>query len=93
MEETQASALPADVVAIVPMRNLVLFPHVLMPVGVGRPASVAALQQVLATQTPLGIVLQKDAAVDEPGRDELCDVGTLASVVHLRRDTPARAAD
>lgn len=37
--------LPPDVVALLPMRNLVLFPHVLAPVALGRPKSVAALQQ------------------------------------------------
>ncbi|MBA4176359.1 MAG: endopeptidase La [Leptothrix sp. (in: Bacteria)] len=81
MNELQTIELPDDVVALVPMRNLVLFPHVLMPIGVGRPASLAALQQALASKAPLGIVLQKDAAVDEPGRADLCDMGTLAKVV------------
>ncbi|MES2091009.1 MAG: endopeptidase La [Pseudomonadota bacterium] len=76
-----AAQLPTDVVALVPMRNVVLFPHVLMPISVGRPKSVAALQQVLRAGAQLGIVLQKDPALDEPGRDTLCDIGTLANVV------------
>ncbi len=73
--------LPEDIVPLVPMRNLVLFPHVLMPITVGRRPSLAALRQAIAAKTPVGIVLQKDAAVDEPGFDELCTVGTLASVM------------
>ncbi|MDP2005627.1 MAG: endopeptidase La [Rubrivivax sp.] len=93
MDEREDPVLAADVVAIVPMRNLVLFPHVLMPIGVGRPTSVAALQHALAHQAPLGIVLQKDAAEDEPGRAGLCDVGTLAGVVqHGEGDAPVRHA-
>jgi ATP-dependent Lon protease len=73
--------LPEGVIALVPMRNVVLFPHVLMPVAVGRPKSIAALQHALRSGGQLGIVLQKDAQVDEPGRDALCDVGTQAKVV------------
>lgn len=67
--------------ALVPMRNVVLFPHVLMPISVGRAKSVAAVQHALRSGSPLGIVLQKDARVDDPGREALCDVGTLAKVV------------
>ena len=63
------------------MRNSVLFPHVLMPITVGRARSLAALRQAVAAEAPLGIVLQKDAAADEPGLDGLCAVGTLAAVV------------
>lgn len=73
--------LPADVIALVPMRNVVLFPHVLMPVTVGRERSIATIQHALQAKTPVGIVLQKDAAVDEPGLEALCQVGTIANIV------------
>lgn len=74
--------LPEDVVAIVPMRNVVLFPNVLLPISVGRAKSIAAVQYALQNKAPLGIVLQKDARVDDPGPDDLYPVGTLANVVH-----------
>lgn len=73
--------LPEDVVALIPMRDVVLFPHVLMPIAVGRPKSVAALEHALRCKLPVGIVLQKDPAVDEPHRDQLCDMGTQAIVL------------
>jgi len=73
--------MPDDVIALIPMRNVVLFPHVLMPITVGRPKSVAALEHALKEKVPIGIVLQRDAAADEPNRDELCDMGTLANVL------------
>ncbi|HEX7383459.1 MAG TPA: LON peptidase substrate-binding domain-containing protein, partial [Burkholderiaceae bacterium] len=76
-----AVALPEGVIAIVPMRNVVLFPHVLMPVSVGRAKSIAAVQHALATEAPLGIVMQRDAKVDDPGLAELCAVGTEAKVL------------
>ncbi len=83
MEHTPAipQELPADVIALIPMRNVVLFPHVIMPVAVGRARSVAAVEHILQAKTPVGIILQKDPAIDEPGLDALCPVGTLANVV------------
>ncbi|HBF24014.1 MAG TPA: endopeptidase La [Nitrosomonas europaea] len=73
--------LPADVIALVPMRNVVLFPHVIMPVAVGRTRSIAAIQHTLQSKVPVGIVLQKNPSVDEPGLDALCQIGTIANVV------------
>jgi ATP-dependent Lon protease len=74
--------LPEDVVAVVPMRNVVLFPHVLMPISVGRAKSIAAVEYAIASQKPLAIVMQRDPRVEDPGRDDLFDLGTLANVVH-----------
>lgn len=79
--------LPADVIALVPMRNVVLFPHVLMPITVGRIRSIATVEHALRSKAPIGIVLQKDAAVDDPGIDALCSIGTIANVVrHVASD-------
>lgn len=79
--------LPADVIALVPMRNVVLFPHVLMPIAVGRVKSIATVEHALQSKAPIGIVLQKDAAVDDPGIDALCSIGTIANVVrHVASD-------
>ncbi|MEW6705662.1 MAG: endopeptidase La [Pseudomonadota bacterium] len=79
-EATIPLQLPADVVALVPMRNVVLFPHVLLPVTVGRERSIAAVLHAAQAKAPLGIVLQRDPQADDPGRAELFDVGTLATV-------------
>ncbi|MDP1899728.1 MAG: endopeptidase La [Rubrivivax sp.] len=73
--------LPDDVIALVPMRNVVLFPHVLMPITVGRAKSLAAVAHAAAAGGMLGVLLQKNAQVDEPEFDDLCAVGTLATVV------------
>jgi ATP-dependent Lon protease len=81
------SELPTDVIALVPMRNVVLFPHVIMPITVGRTQSIAAIQHIQQTKTPVGVVLQKDPATEEPGLDALYSVGTLANVVrHLQTE-------
>ena len=73
--------LPQNVIALVPMRNIVLFPHVLTAVTVGRARSIAAVEHALQAKGPLGIVLQKDAGVDEPGVDALFNMGTVVSIV------------
>ncbi|PSJ16131.1 endopeptidase La [Nitrosomonas supralitoralis] len=73
--------LPSDVIALVPMRNVVLFPHVLMPITVGRVKSIATIEHALQSKKPIGIVLQKDATIDDPGLDALCSIGTVANVV------------
>src|SRR5688500_18647303 len=79
--------LPADVIALVPMRNVVLFPHVLMPITVGRIKSIATIKYALQSKTSIGIVLQKDAAVDDPGLEALCSIGTVANIVrHVASD-------
>lgn len=83
MEQSVISqSLPADVIALVPMRNVVLFPHVLMPITVGRVRSIATIEHALQSNIPIGIVLQKDAAVDEPELEALCHTGTIANIVH-----------
>jgi len=52
--------LPDDAIAIVPVRNMVLFPGVVAPVTVGRQRSIAAAQNAIRTEKPLGFVLQRD---------------------------------
>jgi ATP-dependent Lon protease len=77
--------LPADVVPLVPMRNLVLFPLLLAPITVGRPRSVAAIAQSLASSSPFLVVLQRDPQVDDPALSDLFRIGTLARVVQHSR--------
>jgi ATP-dependent Lon protease len=87
---TASTLLPDDVVPLVPMRNLVLFPQVLAPVTIGRPRSVAAVAQATATRGLLAVVLQRNAEQDDPALADLCGVGTLASVVRQTRAEPGQ---
>jgi len=75
------AALPSDAVIIVPVRNTVLFPGMVLPVSVGRPGSVAAAQQALREQRQIGLLLQRDQAVDDPRPGDLYRVGTVANLV------------
>ncbi|SEO81133.1 endopeptidase La [Nitrosovibrio sp. Nv6] len=83
MEQSNVTSLelPQDVIALVPMRNIVLFPHVLTAITVGRARSISSVEHALHTKGPLGIVLQKDPAVDEPGIDALFNMGTIVNIV------------
>lgn len=76
-----ATPIPQDAVIIVPVRNTVLFPGVVLPITIGRPKSVAAAQQAVREQRPIGIVLQRDATTDDPTPDELYRIGTVANIV------------
>ncbi len=73
--------LPADVLHIVPVRNLVLFPGLVMPITVGREMSIAAAQEAARAGRQLGVLLQRDAGADTPGRDQLYEVGTAATIL------------
>src|SRR3979409_1920948 len=78
---TDTAPIPNDAVIIVPVRNTVLFPGVVAPITINRPRSIAAAQQALREQRPIGVVLQRNPDVDDPGPDDLYRVGTVANIV------------
>ncbi len=73
--------LPDDAMVIVPIRNVVLFPGMILPLTIGREPSILAAQQAVKTEHPVGILLQRDAEVEVPGPDDLCLVGTVANIL------------
>ncbi len=77
----QAVPIPGDALIIVPVRNMVLFPGVVVPITIGRAKSIAAAQQAVREQRPIGILLQRDAELSDPGPDDLYRVGTMANIV------------
>jgi ATP-dependent Lon protease len=74
-------SLPADVLLVVPMRNIVLFPGAVTQVTLTRDFSMRAAQEAVQHGYKLGIVLQKDPTVDTPGPDDLYKIGTTVTVV------------
>ena len=58
--------IPNDALIIVPVRNIVLFPGVVAPITIARPKSIAAAQQALREQRPVGIVLQRNTEAEDP---------------------------
>jgi ATP-dependent Lon protease len=73
--------LPDDALIILPVRQAVLFPGVVLPLTVGRENSRAAAQEAARLERPLGVLLQSKPDVDLPGPDDLHWVGTTANVV------------
>ena len=78
--------LPPDAMIIVPVRNFVLFPGMVMPVTIGRPRSVAAAQQAVREQRQIGILKQRDPEVGEPSAIDMHRMGTVANVVRFITD-------
>jgi ATP-dependent Lon protease len=73
--------LPEDAVPIVPMRNVVLFPGIVLPVTLGREESIAAAQDAVRSGRKIGLLLQRDPSIEKPSPTDLHEIGVLASVV------------
>ncbi|HSW84580.1 MAG TPA: endopeptidase La, partial [Usitatibacter sp.] len=73
--------LPEDALIILPVRSMVLFPGIVVPLAVGRDRSRAAAQEAVRLQRPLGVLLQAQADTENPKPDELHWVGTSADVL------------
>ena len=73
--------LPADAVPIVALRNVVLFPGIVLPITLGREESIAAAQEAVRTGRKVGLLLQRDPTLEKPGPKDLYDLGVLATVV------------
>ena len=76
-----SSTLPADAMIILPLRHVVLFPGVVMPLALKHPLPIAAAQAAAQTQQPFGAVLQHDPEIEKPTPDQLHKIGTVAGVL------------
>jgi len=70
---------------LMPLRDIVIFPHMVAPLVVGRKKSILALEDAMEKRTEILLVTQKDSAVDDPDPDGIYAYGTLASVMQLLR--------
>jgi len=75
-EKSETRRLP-----MMPIRDVVIFPHMMTPFVVGRESSVRALEEALAGDKKIFLATQHDASVDEPRPDEIFSVGTVANIV------------
>lgn len=76
---------PSNHLGILPLRNDVFFPGAVLQLTIGRPASVALLQEVQEEELGLGIVSQRVASVEQPTAEDLYEVGTYATVISVMR--------
>src|SRR6476620_10087367 len=75
---------------ILPLRDIVVFPHRIVPLFVGREKSVAALEAAMGADKELFLVAQLDPGEDDPDRDALSDRGVIATAMHLRQRPDGR---
>ncbi len=68
---------------VLPLRDIVVFPHMIVPLFVGREKSVRALEDVMKDDKQILLVTQKNAAQDDPGTDDIYSVGTIGTVLQL----------
>jgi ATP-dependent Lon protease len=80
-EQETIQALP-----VLPIKNTVLFPHLQMPLSIGRPASLAAVETAMASEEKhIVVVAQRDATVETPTQDDLYTIGTKAIIKKMNR--------
>src|SRR5712671_4302227 len=68
---------------VLPLRDIVVFPHMIVPLFVGRKKSIGALEEVMRSDTFIMLATQKNASDDDPATEAIFEVGTLASVLQL----------
>ena len=72
-----------DTLPILPLRNTVLFPGVVLPITVGRDKSIKAVNEAYKTDKLIGVLAQRDSNIDEPEVKDLCRIGTVAKIAKL----------
>ena len=70
-------------VPLLPLRDIIVFPHMVVPLFVGRQRSIKALEEATQKQSPIFLSSQKDAKTNEPTEDDIFKVGTLGTVVQM----------
>ncbi len=68
---------------LLPLRDVVIYPHMVIPLFVGRERSIAALDQAMASDKHIFLVSQRDAGEDDPAQDGLYSIGTVANILQL----------
>jgi len=83
-EAMNAEKIP-DVLSLLPLRNTVLFPGVVIPITVGRDKSIKLIKDAFAADKIIGVVSQKDVSIEDPKFDDLNNVGTVAQILKMLR--------
>src|SRR5690606_7693614 len=80
MSESKTQQLP-----LLPLRDLIIFPHMMMPLFVGREKSINALEEAMSKQTDIVLAAQKDAKTNNPEPKDIYSVGTIGTIIQLLR--------
>ncbi|QES89047.1 endopeptidase La [Rhizosphaericola mali] len=82
MDQDKDLVIP-DNIGLLPLRNTVLFPGVVIPITVGRDKSIEAVNDAYKGDKLIGVLAQKDLSVEDPTAEDLCPIGTVAKIVKL----------
>jgi ATP-dependent Lon protease len=82
---SEVSEIIENIYPMMPLRDIVLFPHMVAPLVVGRNKSIKALEDAMASRKNIFLVTQKDPSDDDPKIDKIHKIGTIASVLQLLR--------
>ena len=83
MSSGTGTVLEGDVLPVLPLRDIVVFPHMIVPLFVGREKSVRALEAVMKEDKQILLVAQKNAAQDDPESEDIYRVGTVSTILQL----------
>lgn len=75
----------AVVLPLLPLRDLIIFPHMMMPLFVGREKSINALEDAMGRQVDIFLAAQKDAKTNNPGPEDIYEMGTVGTIIQLLR--------
>src|SRR5579875_1630032 len=81
--EVRSGPVRAELLPVLPLRDIVVFPHMIVPLFVGREKSVRALEAVMKEDKQILLVAQKNAAQDDPSSDDIYRVGTVSTILQL----------
>src|SRR6202034_122051 len=81
-EDNDAQVIPEEL-PLLPLRNTVLFPGVVLPITVGRDKSIKAVSDAYKADKLIGVIAQKDSSVEEPTITDLEEIGTVAKIAKL----------
>ncbi|HWX49460.1 MAG TPA: endopeptidase La [Roseomonas sp.] len=83
MADKKPELLSGELLPVLPLRDIVVFPHMIVPLFVGREKSVRALEAVMRDDKQILLVAQRNASQDDPAADDLYEVGTVSTVLQL----------
>src|SRR6187551_1086162 len=83
MSTTQDPRIDTLQLPLLPLRDVVVFPHMVIPLFVGRPKSIKALETAMEAGKSIVLVAQKSAAKDEPAPEDLYSVGSIANILQM----------
>ena len=81
--DSEESTVTGSIISLLPLRDVVVYPHMVIPLFVGREKSIAALENAMSEDKQVLLVAQQNAAVDDPKQEDLFEYGTVATVLQL----------